>query len=160
MKRGAKLWVRDGAAWVEAAYEFRITDGEPLGHHSVMLAAGGGRRVVCGCQTSTVPVEAHRSAQAFIENGEIVIRVPVESLPVALECNPRDFGGEHNYFSKHITDLGEFSKDVVSALNAEAEDGTTLIHELFDDAMAKAIDEGSTGVDYDAAEAQKKDEDE
>jgi hypothetical protein len=31
-----------------------VLNGEPLGHHSVMLTNGGGRRVVCGCKTSTV----------------------------------------------------------------------------------------------------------
>lgn len=56
MKTGDKLWVRESSAgkWLEATYEFRIELSEPLGHHSVMLASGGGRRVVCGCNTSTV----------------------------------------------------------------------------------------------------------
>lgn len=33
-----------------AKYEFRIVDGEPLGHHSVYMDDGSGRRVVCGCK--------------------------------------------------------------------------------------------------------------
>lgn len=53
MNRADQLWVREDShsAWQEATYEFRIERGEPLGHHSVMLASGGGRRVVCGCNT-------------------------------------------------------------------------------------------------------------
>lgn len=156
MNRGDKLWVRDDGSWVEAAYEFRVTQGEPLGHHSVMLANGGGRRVVCGCRTSTVQVDERG---AFVENGEIVIRVAVTALPGALEQNPRDYDG-YSKFGKHITELAEFTKDVVRELNAEAEDGTTLVHTLFDDAMAKAIDNGSIGVDYDAAEAAERCEEE
>jgi hypothetical protein len=153
VKRGEKLWVRDSGEWVEATYEFRVTTGEPLGHHSVMLANGGGRRVVCGCKTSTEAVP-HRSAEAYVDDGEIVIRVAVSTLPLALECNPRDYD-DHSRFSKHISDLAEFTKDVVSELNREAEDGTTLIHELFDDALAKALDGGSIGIDYDAAEKER-----
>lgn len=54
MNKGDKLWVLDDGKWLEAAYEFRCVDQEPLGHHSVMLVNGDGRRVVCGCKTSTV----------------------------------------------------------------------------------------------------------
>jgi len=61
MNRGEKLLVQTDGAWLPATYEFRCTDQEPLGHHSVMLENGGGRRVVCGCKTlllnETVPVD-------------------------------------------------------------------------------------------------------
>lgn len=80
----------------------------------------------------------------------------VDALPDALEQNPRDWNGDYNCFAKHISDLGEFAKDVVRALNDEAEDGATMVHELFDNAMAKAIDGGSIGVDYDGAERIRK----
>jgi len=96
------------------------------------------------------------SAQARIEDGNIVIRTPVSALPDALELNPRDFGGEHNYFAKHITDVDQFAKDVEYELNREDEDGTTLVHTMLDDAMAKAIDNGSIAIDYVAAEKSKR----
>lgn len=67
MNRGDRLWVRESAAdgWREAMYEFRCVDQEPFGHHSVMLRDGGGRRVVCGCNTSTVkPALAHIEREA------------------------------------------------------------------------------------------------
>jgi len=51
MERGEPLWVKDDGLWKEATYEFRVEQGEPLGHHSVMLKDGGGRRVVCSCCT-------------------------------------------------------------------------------------------------------------
>lgn len=55
MERGEQLWIQtDDGKWREATYEFRIMRSEPLGHNSVMLADGGGRRIVCGCKTSTV----------------------------------------------------------------------------------------------------------
>jgi hypothetical protein len=74
----------------------------------------------------------------------IAIRVPVAVLPSALKQNPRDDA----YYDVKITDLPGFSVDVVRELNAEAEDGTTPIHELFDRAMAEAIDNGSLACEY------------
>lgn len=47
--RGELVIVTIDGAEFEATYEFRVTNGEPLGHHSVMLANGAGRRLVCGC---------------------------------------------------------------------------------------------------------------
>lgn len=64
MNRGDKLWVLEAGEWVEASYEFRIEEGEPLGHHSVMLASGGGRRVVCSALTLTVEPAAAKSPVA------------------------------------------------------------------------------------------------
>jgi hypothetical protein len=54
MNRGEKLWVEDDGVRCAATYEFLVTNNEPLGHHSVMLDNGSGRRVICGCKTSTV----------------------------------------------------------------------------------------------------------
>lgn len=69
MNRGDKLWVLDAGRWEEARYEFRVEQGEPLGQHSVMLANGGGRRVVCSCDTRTdEPDQAH---DASISPGEL-----------------------------------------------------------------------------------------
>lgn len=57
MNRGDLLWIREDESgpWLEARYEFQCIGMQPLGHHSVMLTNGGGRRVVCGCKTSTAP---------------------------------------------------------------------------------------------------------
>jgi len=49
-KRGDKVWVLADNTWQWANYEFRITNGEPLGQHSVFLDSGGGRRVLCSCK--------------------------------------------------------------------------------------------------------------
>ena len=102
----------------------------------------------------TDPKPFTRWAEAHIENGEIVIRVAIDVLPGALKQNPRD----DSYYSCKVTDLAGFAKDVVHALNSEAEDGTTPIHSLFDSAMAEAIDQGSMHVEY--KEPSETDEDE
>lgn len=95
-------------------------------------------------------------AEACIENhkGEpvIAIRVPVRVLPDALHQNPRD----DSCYAVKVVDVPGFAGDVVRELNAEAEDGTTPIHELFDKAMATAIDNGSLACDFtEAAKADK-----
>src|SRR4051812_6810474 len=53
MIRGDRLWVNVDGSWQEASYEFRVENNPLLGQHSVMLASGGGRRVVCSCCTGT-----------------------------------------------------------------------------------------------------------
>lgn len=143
MKPGERLWVREAGEWVEAIYEFRVTQGEPLGHHSVMLADGGGRRVVCGCKTSIVKLD-ERWTEAHIADAEIVIRVGISALPTALEANPRD----DTYSKCKVTDLPAFAGEVVRKLNSESEDGTTAIHLMLDQAMADAIDDGCDGIEY------------
>lgn len=68
MKRGSVLWVQEpDGSWERSTYEFRCVDQEPLGHHSVMLDNGGGRRVVCGCKTSEVELPNTRQDLADYE---------------------------------------------------------------------------------------------
>jgi hypothetical protein len=86
-----------------------------------------------------------RWAEAYIEDGVIIIRVPVSVLPYALAQNPR---GDSCY-NVTVNDAAGFAADVVRELNAEAEDGTTAIHEMLDRAMACAIDNGSEHVEVD-----------
>ncbi len=80
-------------------------------------------------------------AEAFVEGGDIVIRLPIANIQNALKHGP----GEVMPSAK-ITDVDLFAKDVVMALNAEKEDGSTTIHDLFDQAFLDAIDDGSQGV--------------
>lgn len=78
----------------------------------------------------------------------IVIRIPFSVLPEALKQNPRD----DSYYDVTVNDVSDFARDVIRALNSEAEDGTTAIHELFDKAMASAIDDGSLACECRALE--------
>ena len=83
-------------------------------------------------------------AEAVIEKGNIVIRVPVRCLPVAYQG-----GIDAGYIEPgfRITNARAFAKDLVQALNSEEEDGTTPIHRLFDAAMEDAIEQGADGVE-------------
>lgn len=92
-----------------------------------------------------------RTAEAFIEKGEIVIRVAVKALPLAYEAGT-DLGVHEPGFK--ITNARAFAKDLVRALNDEDEQGTNPIHRLFDDAMAEAIEQGADGVEEDDDEGE------
>lgn len=90
MNQGDRVLVKDGREWVPATYEFRITNSEPLGHHSVMLADGGGRRVVCGC---SVRDPSEPDAMGFVE-----VEDPVTGEPLFVQqekCGQCNGAGKH-----------------------------------------------------------------
>lgn len=83
------------------------------------------------------------TAKAYIDDGHIVISIPVADLPRIISDSV-DYG----YVAPgvKVTDVDRFAKDVVNALNHEKEDGTTRVHEMFDDGFERAIEDGSLGV--------------
>jgi len=89
------------------------------------------------------------TAQAYLENGLIKISVSVKDLPRIIK-DSTDYGYLPLFaeLGTSITDVNRFAKDVVYALNEEKEDGTTPVHELFDDAFERAVENGSQGVSW------------
>ena len=49
-----------------------------------------------------------------------------------------------------ITDDQTFALEVARAINAEGEDGSTLLTRMLDAAILKAVESGCEGVDYEA----------
>jgi len=94
---------------------------------------------------STVQAQDCRhGGEAIIEGDAIVIRVPLATLPMVVEgawatgnLNPR----------MQITNLAEFSADLIRALNDEEEDGSAPLHRLFDAAINEAINQGAFGIE-------------
>ena len=84
------------------------------------------------------------SAQAIIENDEIVIRVPIKYLPTIIEG-----AWALNALDKRfkLTDAALFAKDMVCALNDGDEEGTTMIHKMFDKAINEALEQGAKGIE-------------
>ena len=78
-----------------------------------------------------------------IKNNNIVISIPTESLSFAYAAAV-DLG----YINKgsFILDSDVFSKELLSALLEEDEDGTTIVHKMLDKAMYHATDQGAEGV--------------
>jgi hypothetical protein len=84
------------------------------------------------------------SGQAIIENGAIVIRVPVENLAAVVEGSWAA-GGMDTRFK--VTGAAEFAADLVQELNREDDIGTTRIHKMFDAAIEEAINQGAFGIE-------------
>lgn len=82
--------------------------------------------------------------RAVIEDGAIVIRLPIANLPVIVDAGWA--GGKIEPRMK-VTDAEEFAKELVRALNDEEEDGTTRIHLMFDAALEFAFEQGAEGIE-------------
>lgn len=89
-------------------------------------------------------MKQENGGQAIIEDGAIVIRVSLDALPAVLEGAWAMRKLDIRY---EITNPLEFAKEVVRALNREDEQGTTDIHNLFDQAFLDAIEAGAEGID-------------
>ena len=89
-------------------------------------------------------MNVEENGQAVIENGALVIRVSLESLPAVVEGAWAAYGMP---LRLKITDADAFAKELVGELNAEQEDGTTSIHRMFDKAIWAAFENGAEGVE-------------
>jgi hypothetical protein len=79
---------------------------------------------------------------ANIEGSEIVIRVPIETIPYAASAALGDCGVE-------VSDLQAAAKSIVRYLNDEDEEGSTPIHFALDKALTQAVEQGEDGFgDY------------
>jgi hypothetical protein len=85
-------------------------------------------------------------ATTFIRDGNIYIKVPIKSLSsgwkTTIDANMARKGYEHF----RITDQRAFARDLVRTLNRENDVGDTMLTELLDRAVPKAIEEGAEGV--------------
>jgi len=89
---------------------------------------------------------SERNAEAFIENGKITITLKVYDIGHIAQ---RHDGLMDDMFRPiiKVVDVDQFAKDVVFALNAESEDGATVVHEMFDKAIISAVDNGSAACE-------------
>lgn len=76
------------------------------------------------------------------------IEVSKDQLLFAAENHPDFWDGKSGMDVPNIkiANFDTFSHDFVRAVNAEAEDGSTLATRMFDKAIAKAVNDGSDGV--------------
>lgn len=84
-----------------------------------------------------------------IEREQIVISIGVALLPHVVNT---DLYGAYNdakdeWEYPKVTDPDVFAKEVVRELLQEEEDGTTLVHKMFDAAINEAIENGAEGID-------------
>ena len=83
------------------------------------------------------------------EEGNLVIRISAETLAFAIKHMPKaEIFDEQmqEFFQPEVVDQVEFLKEMVLALEAEEEDGTTLVHRLLDKAALHIMHVGGEGV--------------
>lgn len=93
---------------------------------------------------SNEKVPLTESARAVVRDGVLEIRVAVSTLPVAMK-GACDLGVIDGNF--RVTDETAFAREVARALNDEDEQGTTLVHRMFDAAFVAAIENGADGIE-------------
>lgn len=86
-------------------------------------------------------------AQAKIIDGQIVISIDIDALPTIVSGSIAAGDGPMADYLYKVTDPAAFAEEVKTALNDESEIGTTLVHQMFDQAFANAIDQGAEGVE-------------
>jgi hypothetical protein len=86
--------------------------------------------------------------QVEIIDGRLVISIGVELLTSGILDIPAVDHGE-----VEITDFDVFAQEIALKLEAEEDDGTTVIHHAFDRAAEMAIEDGCDGIaDIDGGE--------
>ena len=83
----------------------------------------------------------NRALKVGIEDGEVVIRIGVGVLRTAAEAYEGFSDGEGEKVLR-IFDPARFAEAIVRELQDEEEDGTTLVHVMFDKAFHHAVDMG------------------
>lgn len=82
-----------------------------------------------------------------LADGKLTISVPVETLCLAATRGPYfdDIVVEHDQ-EVEVTDPQVFAEAIKAELLREEEDGTTLIHRMFDKAAINAVEGGAEGI--------------
>lgn len=81
---------------------------------------------------------------AKIEGEDLVIRIPKADLPHAAYLGLEYF----NIGPLTKLDWDALAEDIVSELNVDDEDGTTLVHRALDRALINAGENGSAAIPY------------
>lgn len=81
-----------------------------------------------------------------IIDDKLVISIGISTLLHAITFREDLFPDEETPKIK-IVDENIFAKDVLFELQNEEEDGTTLVHKMFDEAGTNAMEQGSEGIE-------------
>lgn len=93
-----------------------------------------------------------------LSRGVLTISIGTDTLALASKYQS-DWPLDKNDKPIEITNTGGFAFEVMRELRAEDEDGTTLIHRMFDKASMRALENGSEYVDHEAIAREKGNED-
>lgn len=85
--------------------------------------------------------------RCVIKKKTILIEVGFDVVKFATEHHPELYDPERDCGTYAVTDIPEFAKEVVNAINKEEEDGSSPLSDLFDGAIMDAICQGAEGVE-------------
>jgi len=91
----------------------------------------------------------HDPLKCCIEDGVLIMQIGVEVLAKAVQLNP-DLAEldekTEEWVEPEITDPDKFARAILTAIQDESDDGTTLIHMALDTAAMNAIENGAEGI--------------
>jgi len=76
----------------------------------------------------------------------LTISIGIKELANAFLLSPWNWDAEKDKELFSVADNQEFADEVVRELLWEEDDGTTLVHLMFDTAMERAVENGSEGI--------------
>lgn len=81
----------------------------------------------------------------------VTISMGIETLAYMVENHSEYYSRQFNPegFIKKVVDKKAFGQDIVDTLNEElSDDGTTMVHQLFDKAILRAAENGAQGLEF------------
>ena len=100
-------------------------------------------------QRIVIDIPDERNQRSVIRQGDwIVLAIHVDVLKHAAELAPilEFINDEGECFGAVVTDADVFVNELVSQLNYEGEDGSTLVTRMIDDAIESAVEHGARGI--------------
>jgi len=79
-----------------------------------------------------------------IVDGEIIIRVPLDALPVAAAVA----WGSRSLRELKVTDIPTFAREMMLELRREKENGDTLVTDMLDAAVIRVVENGGEGFEF------------
>lgn len=89
----------------------------------------------------TGPPQRNKPLTVEVSDEVLTVSIGIETLANAIVAGPA-------FDQAKITDANMFIADLVIELQAEEEDGSTLLHRAFDEAGQAAADNGSEGIKF------------
>ena len=101
-------------------------------------------------QRIVIDIPGERRPQSVIRQGDwIVLAIHVDTIKHVTEGHPQLewLNDESEPIPPVVTDMNMFVSELVGALNAESEDGSTLVTGMIDDAIVAAVENGARGIE-------------
>ena len=95
-----------------------------------------------------MPVKREQPLHANVEGEQLVIRIGIGTLAFCAEHCNEFYDDVHASYPPYFTILNheQWSQDVLRAMFAEREDGSSLATDFFDAAFMRAYDDGSEAI--------------